>query len=140
MSTGEDAQRYRVNVIPSEVKATLDVRTVPDEDAAAFLQQVKKVVNDPNVEDGPKGFGAHSDQERLYETELHRFVRFNYDLITDLALVRACDGVALVGQRLRALVGHADGEARRAPKERRKAGTCGAGAANRSPEPSIASP
>lgn len=27
-----------------------------------------------DVEDGPKGFGAHSDQERLLETELHRFV------------------------------------------------------------------
>jgi acetylornithine deacetylase/succinyl-diaminopimelate desuccinylase-like protein len=143
---------YRVNVIPSEVKATVDVRTVPDEDPAAFLEQVKKVVGDPNVEvayaardvrpngtsrlnteafeaieanvtkhykaitlptmstgatdmaylrakniqcygigpaldveDGPKGFGAHSDQERLLETELHRFVRFNYDLIADLA-------------------------------------------------------
>jgi hypothetical protein len=35
-----------------------------------------------------KGFGAHSDQERLLETELHRFVRFNYDLIADLARVR----------------------------------------------------
>jgi len=147
---------YRSNVIPSEAKATLDVRMLPDEDAAAFLEQVKRVVNDPAVEvrfssqevrpsgttarldaeaykaleagitrvyntitlptmstgatdmaqlrakgvqcfgigpaadmeDGPKGFGAHSDQERLLESELHRFVRFNWEVVTDLARAR----------------------------------------------------
>ena len=36
-------------------------------------------------EDGPKGFGAHSDQERILESELHRFVRFNFDVATALA-------------------------------------------------------
>src|SRR5947199_249546 len=41
---------YRSNVIPSEAKATLDVRMVPDEDRAAFLEQVKKIVNDPAVD------------------------------------------------------------------------------------------
>ena len=143
---------YRVNVIPSEVKSTLDVRMMPDEDPAAFLEQVKKVINDPavevawaardvrpggtsrlnteaftaieanikkhydvltlptmstgatdmaylrakgiqcygvgpaiDVEDGPKGFGAHSDQERINEAELFRFVRFHYDIVADLA-------------------------------------------------------
>jgi acetylornithine deacetylase/succinyl-diaminopimelate desuccinylase-like protein len=144
---------YRSNVIPSEAKATLDVRALPDEDPAKFLEQVRRVVNDPAVEvrfaaqntrpagpetrldtepfkaieaastrvynaptlptmstgatdmaqlrargvqcfgigpatdmeDGPKGFGAHSDQERLFETELHRFVRFNWDVVTSLA-------------------------------------------------------
>jgi len=144
---------YRSNVIPSEAKATLDVRMLPDEKPAEFLEQVKRVVNDPAVEvrfanqntrpgapdakldseafkaleaaatrvyntitlptmstgatdmaqlrakgvqcfgigpaidmeDGPKGFGAHSDQERLLETELHRFVRFSWEAVTDLA-------------------------------------------------------
>ena len=144
---------YRVNVIPSEAKATLDVRLLPDEDPAVFLEQVRKVINDPVVrlayakrdvrpttpsaridseavkvlesafarhydttmlplmstgatdmaylrakgmqcygigpavdaEDGPKGFGAHSDQERILETELYRFVRFNWDVVVDLA-------------------------------------------------------
>jgi acetylornithine deacetylase/succinyl-diaminopimelate desuccinylase-like protein len=143
---------YRVNVIPSEVKSTLDVRMMPDEDPAAFLEQVKKVINDPavevawaardvrpggtsrlnteaftaiesnikkhydvitlptmstgatdmaylrakgiqcygvgpaiDIEDGPKGFGAHSDQERINESELFRFVRFHYDLVADVA-------------------------------------------------------
>ena len=147
---------YRSNVIPSEAKATLDVRMLPDEDAVAFLEQVKRVVNDPAVEvrftsqevrpsgttakldaeaykaleagitrvyntitlptmstgatdmaqlrakgvqcfgigpaadmeDGPKGFGAHSDQERLLESELHRFVRFNWEVVTSLAMAR----------------------------------------------------
>ena len=144
---------YRSNVIPSEAKATLDVRALPDEDPAKFLEQVKHVVNDPAVEvrfsgqserpaapeprldndvfqaleaaamrvynvttlptmstgatdmaqlrakgvqcygigsatdfeDPPKGFGAHSDQERILETELHRFVRYNWDIITNVA-------------------------------------------------------
>ena len=142
---------YRVNVIPSEATATLDVRTLPDEDPAKFLEEVQRVVNDPSVEikytardvrpggttrlnteafeaieanvtkhyktitlptmstgatdmaylrakgiqcygigpaldveDGPKGFGAHSDQERILESELYRFVRFNYDVVMDL--------------------------------------------------------
>ena len=34
---------YRSNVIPSEAKATLDVRALPDEDPAKFLEQVKRV-------------------------------------------------------------------------------------------------
>jgi acetylornithine deacetylase/succinyl-diaminopimelate desuccinylase-like protein len=144
---------YRSNVIPSEAKATLDVRMLPDENPAEFLDRVKQVVNDPavevrfaaqntrpagpdarldseafkaleaaatrvyntvtlptmstgatdmaqlrakgvqcfgigpatDVEDGPKGFGAHSDQERILESELHRFVRFNWEVVTDLA-------------------------------------------------------
>ena len=144
---------YRLNVIPSEAKATLDVRTLTDENPARFIEEVRKVVNDPAVEvnwaqrdvrpgaavgrldseifktleasvtknyrtvtlptmstgatdmsylrakgiecygigpaldleDGPKGFGAHSDQERILESELHRFVRFTWDAVTDLA-------------------------------------------------------
>jgi acetylornithine deacetylase/succinyl-diaminopimelate desuccinylase-like protein len=143
---------YRSNVIPSEAKATLDVRMAPDEDPEKFLEMVKQVVNDPavevrfpgragrpagtsrlnteafkvleanitkhykattlptmstgatdmaylrakgvqcygvgpatDIEDGPKGFGAHSDQERILEEELHRFVRFHYDIVADLA-------------------------------------------------------
>jgi len=143
---------YRVNVIPSEAKATIDVRVHPDEDPEKVLAQVRQVVNDPaidvswaardvrphgnsslsteafkvleanatkhygtvtlptmstgatdmaylrakgvqcygigpaiDVEDGPKGFGAHSDQERILESELQRFVKFHYDIVADLA-------------------------------------------------------
>jgi acetylornithine deacetylase/succinyl-diaminopimelate desuccinylase-like protein len=144
---------YRSNVIPSEAKATLDVRMLPDEDPARFLEMVKRVVDDPAVEvrfpaqntrpagvearldseafkvleaaatriyntvtlptmitgatdmsqlrakgvqcfgigpatdleDMAKGFAMHSDQERLLESELYRFVRFNYEVAVDLA-------------------------------------------------------
>jgi hypothetical protein len=38
-----------------------------------------------DAEDGPKGFGAHSDQERILESELYRFVRFNYDVVVGIA-------------------------------------------------------
>ena len=41
---------YRYNVIPSEAKATLDVRLHPDEDQATFLDQIRAVINDPRVE------------------------------------------------------------------------------------------
>jgi acetylornithine deacetylase/succinyl-diaminopimelate desuccinylase-like protein len=149
---------YRSNVIPSEAKATLDVRMVPDEDRNAFLEQVKRIVDDPavevrfsgaagaerpvppparldselfrtveamvtrvydvptlpsmqtgatdmsqvrargiqcvgigsaiDVEDQIMGFGMHSDQERILESELYRFVRFNWEIVTALAAAR----------------------------------------------------
>jgi acetylornithine deacetylase/succinyl-diaminopimelate desuccinylase-like protein len=147
---------YRLNVIPSEAKASLDVRTLPDEDLDVFLAEMTKIIDDPavevawaarevrppsgltrldseafktieanvtrhyktvtlptmstgatdmaylrargmqcfgigpmvDVEDGPKGFGAHSDQERILENELYRFVRFHYDIVADLARAR----------------------------------------------------
>ena len=144
---------YRINVIPSEGVATLDVRALPDENMTAFLDEIRKVINDPSVEvslgprdtrpkpadtridseafkaieaavtshyntttlptmstgatdmaylrangvqcygigpatdleDGPKGYGAHSDQERILESELYRFMRFYWDVVTRLA-------------------------------------------------------
>lgn len=36
-------------------------------------------------EDGPKGFSAHSDQERILEEALHKFVRFHWDIVVNLA-------------------------------------------------------
>jgi hypothetical protein len=38
-----------------------------------------------DMEDGPKGFGAHSDQERILEAELYRFVRFHWDIVVTMA-------------------------------------------------------
>jgi acetylornithine deacetylase/succinyl-diaminopimelate desuccinylase-like protein len=144
---------YRVNVIPSEARATLDVRMLPGEDTAAFLKTIRDVIADSaiavayaqrdvrpataitpltseafraiesavtrhyqtvtlptmstgatdmaylrakgvqcygigpatDMEDGPKGFGAHSDQERILESELHRFVRFQWDVVNQIA-------------------------------------------------------
>lgn len=147
------AAGYRVNVIPSEAEATLDVRALPDEDIPRFIEQLRKVINDPAIEiarapghtrpgappsrlnteafevleaaikrhygvitlptmgtgatdmaylrahgvecfgigpmvdseDGPKGFGAHSDQERILEEALFKFVRFNFEVAVELA-------------------------------------------------------
>lgn len=41
---------FRSNVIPSDAKARLDVRMVPSEDPDALLAQIRKAVNDPNVD------------------------------------------------------------------------------------------
>lgn len=38
-----------------------------------------------DVEDGPLGYGAHSDQERILEQELYRFVRSYLDVAVGLA-------------------------------------------------------
>jgi acetylornithine deacetylase/succinyl-diaminopimelate desuccinylase-like protein len=144
---------YRINVIPSEARATLDVRVHPDDDHLKFIEELRRVIGDPaidaqwvqrdvrpgsgsarldseavkaieaairshyetvmlptmstgatdmaylrakgvqcygigpatDLEDGPKGYGGHSDQERILEQELHRFVRFHYDVVTKLA-------------------------------------------------------
>ena len=145
---------YRFNVIPSEAKATIDVRMVPDENPDAFIDAARKVINDKavdvtistaidrrtvggttridseafkaieaamtkhyqavslpvmqtgatdmsvlrakgaqcyginaavDIEDGPKGFGPHSDQERILESELHRFVKVQWDIVLALA-------------------------------------------------------
>ncbi|HXJ41279.1 MAG TPA: M20/M25/M40 family metallo-hydrolase [Bryobacteraceae bacterium] len=40
---------FRVNVIPSEAEATLDVRALPDEDMAKFYDEMRKVIGDPAV-------------------------------------------------------------------------------------------
>jgi len=144
---------YLVNIIPSEAEATLDVRALPDEDMPGLLAEMKRVINDSQIEivttnrnvrpaarpsrldteayvttenairkiyntislptmltgatdmaflrakgvqcygigpmtdaeDGPKGFGAHSDQERILEEALHKFVQFNWEIIINLA-------------------------------------------------------
>ncbi|NKB33610.1 MAG: M20/M25/M40 family metallo-hydrolase [Pseudomonadales bacterium] len=143
---------YRINVIPSESRASVDFRALPDEDIAEFLNEIRRVVNDDAVEvslgvrntrppgqaslnteafaaieagvnehygvitlptmstgatdmaylrnrgiqcygigpaidreDAALGYGAHSDQERILISELHRFVRFNWDVVIDIA-------------------------------------------------------
>jgi acetylornithine deacetylase/succinyl-diaminopimelate desuccinylase-like protein len=40
---------FRVNVIPSEAEATIDIRALPDEDISAFYDEVRRVINDPAV-------------------------------------------------------------------------------------------
>src|SRR5262249_8798800 len=40
---------FRMNVIPSEAEATIDVRMAPGEDQNAFFEQMRKVIGDPAV-------------------------------------------------------------------------------------------
>ncbi len=144
---------YRSNIIPSEAEATLDIRALPDEDMDKLLDEMRRVINDSQIEiikpgtpsrpsgapsrldtegftvtedatkriyntltiptmltgatdmsflrakgvqcygvgpmmdteDGPKGFGAHSDQERISEEALQKFVKFHWDIVANLA-------------------------------------------------------
>ena len=94
---------YRSNVIPSEAKATLDVRMLPDEDPAAFLEQVKRVVNDPAVEvrfrvaeHRPAGVAARLDSEPFKAIEAANTRIYNVPTLptmstfaTDMAQLRA---------------------------------------------------
>ena len=41
---------YRINVIPSESRASVDFRALPDENIPQFLDEIRRVVNDPAVE------------------------------------------------------------------------------------------
>ena len=144
---------FQVNVIPSDATATLDIRALPDENMPAFLDTMRKVINDPavevipetrnqrpgaapspidsdayhsieaafnkiygavtlpvmqtgatdmaflrekgvqcygigamsDVEDAPKGFGAHSDQERILEEAIYKHVQFFWTAVTSIA-------------------------------------------------------
>jgi acetylornithine deacetylase/succinyl-diaminopimelate desuccinylase-like protein len=40
---------FRMNVIPSEAEATIDVRALPDEDVNKFFDEMRKVIGDPAV-------------------------------------------------------------------------------------------
>jgi acetylornithine deacetylase/succinyl-diaminopimelate desuccinylase-like protein len=137
---------YRMNVIPAQAEATLDIRAVPDENIEEFFAELQRRVGDGvtierfpmprrpvapsrvdtaafgvleelqkevypgavtlpamlngatdmallrergtqcygvgplfDEEDRAKGFGPHSDQERILEVELYRFTRFLYE-------------------------------------------------------------
>jgi acetylornithine deacetylase/succinyl-diaminopimelate desuccinylase-like protein len=143
---------YRMNVIPAQAEATLDIRAVPDENIEEFFAELQRRVGEgveiipypmsrkpgapsrvdtvafqtleelqqelypsavtlPSMlngatdmallrergvqcygigpladdEDRAKGFGAHSDQERILEAELYRFTRFHYEAAKRIA-------------------------------------------------------
>jgi acetylornithine deacetylase/succinyl-diaminopimelate desuccinylase-like protein len=56
---------FRVNVIPSEAEATVDIRALPDENVPQFFEAMAKVIDDPAVKIEPdtkdqRPFGAPS--------------------------------------------------------------------------------
>lgn len=66
---------FRMNVIPSEAEATLDIRVLPDEDVPAFFEEMKRVINDPAVRIEPLAAGAReaTPPSRL-DTEMFRAI------------------------------------------------------------------
>ena len=45
---------FRMNVIPSEATAMIDIRALPDEDPEAFYARLAEVIDDPNIEIQPQ--------------------------------------------------------------------------------------
>jgi acetylornithine deacetylase/succinyl-diaminopimelate desuccinylase-like protein len=66
---------FRMNVIPSEAEATIDVRVLPDEDVTRFFDEMKKVINDPAVKIEPLAAGARSaNPPSRLDTEVFRAI------------------------------------------------------------------
>lgn len=88
-----DTEAFRS--IEEAVKRQFDVVTIPTMLTGAtdmsFLRargvQCYGVGPMTDSEDGPKGFGAHSDQERVLEGAIHKFVRFHWEIVVNLAKV-----------------------------------------------------
>jgi acetylornithine deacetylase/succinyl-diaminopimelate desuccinylase-like protein len=49
---------FRMNVIPSEAEATIDIRALPDENVPQFYEQMRRLINDPAVKVEPLAAGA----------------------------------------------------------------------------------
>jgi acetylornithine deacetylase/succinyl-diaminopimelate desuccinylase-like protein len=49
---------FRMNVIPSEAEATIDVRAVPGEDMTKFFEEMRRVIGDPSVKIEQMSAGA----------------------------------------------------------------------------------
>ena len=92
---------YRSNVIPSEAKATLDVRMLPDEEPAAFLEQVQHVIDDPAVDahfptqnTRPAGAAARLDSEPFKAIEAANTRIYNVPTLPTMSTVRHRHGAA----------------------------------------------
>ncbi len=73
-------QHYGVDVLPTMSTGASDMAQIRSKGIQCY--GIGPAIDS---EDGPKGFGAHSDQERILEAELHRFVRYQYDIVMALA-------------------------------------------------------
>ena len=74
---------YQVPTIPMLLTAATDKAQL-----RARGMQCVGIGSAIDVEDQVKGFGMHSDQERILESELYRFVRFNWEIVNALARAR----------------------------------------------------
>jgi acetylornithine deacetylase/succinyl-diaminopimelate desuccinylase-like protein len=61
-----------VNVIPSEAEAYLDVRALPDEDINKFYDEMRKVINDPQIKVEPVPNPRPATAPSRLDTEMFR--------------------------------------------------------------------
>jgi acetylornithine deacetylase/succinyl-diaminopimelate desuccinylase-like protein len=74
------ARNYDAVTIPMMGTGATDMAQVRNKGAQCF-----GIGPASDMEDAARGYAAHSDQERILEAELHRFVRFSYEIVYDLA-------------------------------------------------------
>jgi len=60
---------FRANVIPSEAEAIIDIRALPDENLTEFIEGLRKVIADPQVEIRPT-FGRPAAPASNLKTEM----------------------------------------------------------------------
>ncbi len=63
---------FRVNVIPSEAEAIIDIRALPDEDMTKFSAELKRIVNDPAVKIEPTGSSRPGALPSRLDTDMYR--------------------------------------------------------------------
>jgi acetylornithine deacetylase/succinyl-diaminopimelate desuccinylase-like protein len=66
---------FRLNVIPSEAEATLDVRALPDEDMEKFYAELRRVIGDGSVDVGLRpreGAGRPATRPSRTDTDMFR--------------------------------------------------------------------
>jgi acetylornithine deacetylase/succinyl-diaminopimelate desuccinylase-like protein len=63
---------FRMNVIPSEAEATLDIRAVPDEDMPKFFDDMTMLIADPAVKIEPVGNVRPVSPPSRMDTEMYR--------------------------------------------------------------------
>ncbi len=63
---------FRMNVIPSEAEATLDIRAIPDEDPNQFFAEMKKVIGDARVRIEATGNSRPVGPPSRLDTEMYR--------------------------------------------------------------------
>jgi acetylornithine deacetylase/succinyl-diaminopimelate desuccinylase-like protein len=75
---------FRVNVIPADASATLDVRFLPDEDQDAFADALRKLIDDPAIElaMATRGSRKPSAPSRLDTEMFHALERTQQKLFT----------------------------------------------------------
>ena len=63
---------FRMNVIPSEAEATLDIRAIPDEDPKEFFEEMKRVIGDRAVRIEATGNSRPVGPPSRLDTEMYR--------------------------------------------------------------------